>query len=474
MRAAVYARLSIDDGRKEGTERQVADCEAYAALKEWVVVDRYVDRDTSAYDRRVRRPEWERLIADAEAGMFDVVVAWKLDRLCRRVSDFTRFWDVCEPRGVALASVTESIDSSTPLGQTMITILVSFAQLESATISTRTRRAKQSAAAKGKPKHGGYRGFGHDRDGGIVAAEAAAIREAADKLISGASLSSVAREWRDTGIRTPTGRAWPTPHLRRLLLQPRLAGARRLADGELVATGEIEPILTDDEHRVLSAILTDPARRTNRGRVHDLLLPGLLHCALCGARMETHAVRGKRTYQCYGRPEQAACGKVAVTASRADEHVEGVVLDLVDTPEMRAALAAPTDDPSAVLADQLAADEAQLEAVDHAHYVARTLSSRRYERIRGELEGRIAAARGILDRHASRRAIPLAALPDLRHDWPTLPIDTRRAVTRAVISRVDCEPAKRRGPWWDPSRLKVTLAIPGAEQPDDAIERLAV
>ncbi len=93
--AAIYARLSVDDGTRESTERQVADCRAYAEQHGLDVATEYVDRDTSAY-RRVVRPQWDAMREAVERGEVRAVVAWKIDRLCRRIRDFAEFYELLE------------------------------------------------------------------------------------------------------------------------------------------------------------------------------------------------------------------------------------------------------------------------------------------------------------------------------------------------------------------------------------------
>ena len=67
------------------------------------------------------------------------MVVWKLDRLVRRPSEFESFWEACEAAGVALVSATEPVDTSHELGLALVRILVTFASLESATISLRSK-----------------------------------------------------------------------------------------------------------------------------------------------------------------------------------------------------------------------------------------------------------------------------------------------------------------------------------------------
>src|SRR4051794_37696455 len=87
LRAVTYARISSDpSGKRAGVRRQGEDTAARVAREGWDLVGTYVDDDTSAFSGKPR-PQFDRMVADAAAGHFDVVVVWALDRLCRRIGD---------------------------------------------------------------------------------------------------------------------------------------------------------------------------------------------------------------------------------------------------------------------------------------------------------------------------------------------------------------------------------------------------
>jgi Resolvase, N terminal domain len=121
----IYTRLSTEDVH-DATVRQEVACRSNAEARNWEVAATLSDLDASAYQPRARRPGFERLIAEA-ARSADGVLVWKLDRLVRRPKDFERLWEVAERRGLFIASVTEPVDSSSPIGLAMLRILVALA-----------------------------------------------------------------------------------------------------------------------------------------------------------------------------------------------------------------------------------------------------------------------------------------------------------------------------------------------------------
>ena len=101
MTAVIYARYSSDNQREESIEGQIRECTAYAEKNGINIVKHYIDRAISA--KTDNRPEFQQMIKDSDKKLFDIVLVWKLDRLClpprsfrmaRKVSFWNRFWKV--------------------------------------------------------------------------------------------------------------------------------------------------------------------------------------------------------------------------------------------------------------------------------------------------------------------------------------------------------------------------------------------
>ena len=194
----VYVRLSQDRDGQTSTTRQDADCRKLAADRGWTVHRTYADVDLSGYTG-VERPSFEEMIADLRAGIIDGVIAWKLDRLSRNRKDWNRIAELVDG-GVQLACVQDPIDTSSPLGLVIVDLLASMARAESAITSTRVLRANVERAEAGLPHPSGQRAFGYRRDWTIEPAEAAALTEAASRILAGDSLGGVCRDLNAAGI----------------------------------------------------------------------------------------------------------------------------------------------------------------------------------------------------------------------------------------------------------------------------------
>ena len=86
----------------------------------------------------IDRPALRQLLADVETGEINAIVVYRLDRISRSLVDFVKIHEFLEKHGVALVSVTESINTSTPHGRMMVNVLLSFAQYERELVAERT------------------------------------------------------------------------------------------------------------------------------------------------------------------------------------------------------------------------------------------------------------------------------------------------------------------------------------------------
>jgi DNA invertase Pin-like site-specific DNA recombinase len=147
MRATVYARISTTNhGQDPGVQlREFSD---YAERRGWTVAGEYVDVGISG--AKDSRPELDRLMADAHRRKFDVVVVWKFDRFARSVSHLLRALETFNALGIAFVSLTEDVDTSTPAGRMVFTVLGAVAELERSLIAERVKAGPRNARAKGK------------------------------------------------------------------------------------------------------------------------------------------------------------------------------------------------------------------------------------------------------------------------------------------------------------------------------------
>src|SRR5450759_652238 len=146
MRIALYARVSTHNGQQD-PELQLRELREYCALRGWGVFGEYVDHISGAKDKR---PELDRLMADAQRRRFDAVVVWKFDRFARSVSHLLRALETFQALGIEFVSLSEQVDTSTPMGKMVFTVLGAVAELERSLTVERVKAGLRNARAKGK------------------------------------------------------------------------------------------------------------------------------------------------------------------------------------------------------------------------------------------------------------------------------------------------------------------------------------
>jgi DNA invertase Pin-like site-specific DNA recombinase len=458
-KAALYARLSRDrSGEETATARQLEDCRAFAAARGWQIVGEYTDADVSAYKRNVARPGYDGMLAELDAGGFDVIVAWKLDRLLRRVMDFEKLWERCEPHGTNIATVRDGIDTSAPMvGELLPRLMATFAQLESKNLSVREIRKHEETAKKGGRAGGGHRPFGLSRDWSeLVEPEAAMIRDAVARILEGRTMYAIAREWNAAGVTTPTGKQWTVQLLSHMLRSPRIAGLRE-HHGAVVARGTWPAIVDPGDHERLRAILAGRRRTGAPGRY---LLSGLVRCGRCGSTMRVaRRFQSKaRMYGCMKENGKAWCGGTYVMADPLEDHVAGLILRASDTPalldELRGQEAG--EAAGAGMAG-IREDELALEQLARDHYVDKLIGRSEFLAARDELHARVEAARARLAAPAGAALLrDIERAETIRSAWASGDLDWRRQFVAAVAEGVVIGPGVPGATRFDPERVEVT------------------
>ena len=114
MRAALYARVSTSNNGQD-PEVQLRELREYVTRRGWEIASEYVDVGISG--SKEKRPQIHRLLSDAHRRRFDGVVVWKFDRFARSVSHFLRALETFQALGIEFVSLTEGVDTPTPMGK---------------------------------------------------------------------------------------------------------------------------------------------------------------------------------------------------------------------------------------------------------------------------------------------------------------------------------------------------------------------
>jgi len=142
-RAAIYIRISKGE---QNPALQRDELPAYCASRGWRIIDTYEDHMTGGKDRR---PQLDRLVADAKRRKFDVVIVWRFDRFARSTSHLLRALEEFQSLGIDFVSLQEAIDTSTPAGKMVFTVLGAVAELERSIIRERVMAGQRAAKRRG-------------------------------------------------------------------------------------------------------------------------------------------------------------------------------------------------------------------------------------------------------------------------------------------------------------------------------------
>lgn len=329
-RAAIYVRVSSEE-QVEGysLSAQERAARAYCEAHGWELVLTYADEGKSAWtDDVAKRPEFSRMLADAEAGAFDVLIVHKLDRFARNVRLCLETLHELESHGVAFVSLSESMDFSTPIGRVILSTLAAFAEYYSHNLSAETKKGK--AERKRQGLYNGLVPFGMMRRGEdrVPVADPETLPGlllAFNAAAAGKSDRKVAEELNAAGYRS-TGNRGRNPFTRdtvRPILQNRFY-LGELPDGEGGwIEGQHEPVISDELFNS-----AQESRRANRGahakvkraaRVYSL--SGSARCVLCGGAVHFSTGKDGARCFCYAARGSNACERKSARVEAIDRQI---------------------------------------------------------------------------------------------------------------------------------------------------------
>ena len=291
-RCAIYTRKSVEEGLDQefnSLDAQREAGEAYIASQKangWVCLPtRYDDGGYSGGN--MKRPALQQLLADCEAGLVDIIVVYKIDRLSRSICDFADLSKKFDEWGTQFVAVTQEINTATSAGRMMLNILITFAQYEREVITERVRDKMSASRKKGKWVGGrvpmGYRV--ENKKLTIVEEEARIIQRIFQRFIEVQSPALIAQELNKDGIRTKQGRIWNRQHIYRILSNHTYVGKVNYKNS--ICDGEQEAIIAQDVWDRTREILrvNDPAPAHMPRTEIIAPLKGILRCGHCDCAM---------------------------------------------------------------------------------------------------------------------------------------------------------------------------------------------
>lgn len=192
-RVATYRRVSTNEQATSMDAQQTA-LTATVEARGWTLTAEYADEGRTGSN--MNRPALHEALEAMKAGVADVLMVTKLDRLARSVGDFVAMSEKARREGWRLVCLDADVDTSTPVGEMVANVLASFAQMERRLIAQRTSEALQHKKATGQ------------RLGRPVMLEAGLRQQIANKRAEGWTLQAIADWLTAEGHRTARGGQW--------------------------------------------------------------------------------------------------------------------------------------------------------------------------------------------------------------------------------------------------------------------------
>ncbi|MGB1253360.1 MAG: recombinase family protein [Candidatus Promineifilaceae bacterium] len=229
INTAIYLRVSTEEQTKGyGLDAQRNQCKAMATVKGWQVVQTFADEGISGAKDEGKRAGLKALLASAEKGEIQAVIISALDRLGRDTRLILRLVDELNQHGCQIVSCKESIDTTTPTGQFILTVFAGLAQMERDTIASRLTGGRRERE-KRDGERGGWLPFGYERtyrlvederlfDGVVIhGTQAQTVRSIFSLRRAGETLRGIAKHLNMNQIKTQRGGKWYASSVRVIL-----------------------------------------------------------------------------------------------------------------------------------------------------------------------------------------------------------------------------------------------------------------
>ena len=315
LTAAIYARYSSHNQREESIEQQVSECMAFAQANNLNVVEVYSDSAISG--KTDKRAAFQRMLRDAEKGKFQVVIAYKSNRIARNMFNAMQYEVRLDELGIKTLYCKEEF-GDTAAGRFALRTMMNVNQFYSENLSEDIMRAMQDNAENLKINGRipfGYR-KGPDSRHEIDPDQAEIVREIYRRVLVGEAQADIATDLNARGIKTKDGNAWNKNSFRAMLRNDTYIGTYRFVD--FAKENAIPPIITKEDFALMQNYLENKKNPQGKHRENgDYLLTGKLFCGHCGAYMVGESGTSKsgalhHYYACQTRRKKQTCKKETV------------------------------------------------------------------------------------------------------------------------------------------------------------------
>lgn len=327
--AVIYARYSSHNQRDASIEQQIEECTEFARRNNLFVLEAYSDKAVSG--KTDRRKDFQRMMRDAEKGYFQVVIAYKSNRIGRNMLQALQNEEKLSRFGVRVLYAKEEFGDNAA-GRFALRTMMNVNQFYSENMAEDIMRGLLDNAERCMVTGSLPLGYVSDqnRKYAIDEKQAAVVREIFDRFIAGWSFADMAGDLNRRGITTKQGGQWNKGSFHRILTNERYTGVYLYRD--IRKEGGIPPIINRDTWLAVQQMLKTKKNPIGAHRHSgDYLLTGKLFCGLCGTPMVGISGTGKSGskhyyYACQKRRLEHDCKKKNVSRDLLEDTVcKGVV-----------------------------------------------------------------------------------------------------------------------------------------------------
>lgn len=333
---AIYARYSSSVQNDASIEQQIAECEAYARANKLVIVATYEDRAISG--KKDNRPGLQRMLRAADRHEFQVLLAYKSNRISRNMTNALRYEERLAQAGVRVVYCKEEFgDNAT--GRFMLRTMMNMNQFYSENMAEDIKRGLRDSALKCKVVSTIPYGYKKGDDGKYVLDEAAApvVAEIFRRYANGESYADIARELNSRSLVTKQGKPWGKNSFHNLITNERYTGTYIYDDIRI--EGGMPQIVERSVFEMVQRKLGQEKDVRARHRANeDYILTGKLFCGKCLSPMIGMSANGHGGrylyYMCQGHATKKKCDKKNVRKEWIEQEVTRAVLQTVLTDGM--------------------------------------------------------------------------------------------------------------------------------------------
>ena len=230
LRVAAYCRVSTDsDEQATSYEAQIEHYTEFIQKNpEWTLAGIYADDGISGTNTK-KREEFNRLIADCEAGNIDMVITKSISRFARNTLDCLKYIRLLKDKNIPVYFEKENINSMDSKGEVLLTIMASLAQQESQSLSQNVKMGIQYRYQQGKVQvnHNRFLGYSKDKDGNLIIdpEQAEIVKRIYREYLEGYSMDKIAAGLERDGILTGAGKEkWHTSTINKILRNEKYMG----------------------------------------------------------------------------------------------------------------------------------------------------------------------------------------------------------------------------------------------------------